>query len=151
MMYLLQCIMQKLYISFDIEADGQCPSVSSMLSIGMCGLLADGTEVFSWQRNLYPLADRKPEERCMTEFWSKQPEAWKFVQQDQLAADDAMIELADNIRELKLKYRLVWVASPSAYDWQWLKAYYELTRKTHPDMPDIGFSARCLSSMWWSY
>lgn len=34
---------------------------------------------------------------------------------------------------------------------QWLKYCYESVRETHPDMYNIGYTDKCLSSMWWNY
>lgn len=143
--------METCYLSFDIEADGDSPSVSNMLSIGVYGLTKNKTEVCRFQRNLKPLPDKKASTRCMTEFWDKNPDAWKFVNSDQQDPVKAMKELADLLTELKTKYRLVWVAAPAAYDWQWLKAYYEQMRLVYPETPDIGFRAFCVSTLLASY
>ena len=55
--------MQKLYLSFDIEADGPSPYLNNMLSFGISGITQDGKEVFSIQRNLSPLYNKKRDEK----------------------------------------------------------------------------------------
>lgn len=79
--------MTTLYLSFDIEADGSAPSIHNMLSIGIYGFDNNNVNVFNYQRNIAPHASRTPEERCMKEFWEKNPEAWKFVHQNQVTAE----------------------------------------------------------------
>lgn len=143
--------METCYLSFDIEADGDSPSVSNMLSIGVYGLTRDKKEVCRFQRNLTPLPDKKASPRCMTEFWDKHPDAWNFVNQNRQDPILVMKELADLYIDLSKIYKLVWIAAPAAYDWQWLNAYYCLMREKYPDTPNIGFKAHCISSLLTSY
>jgi hypothetical protein len=57
------------------------------------------------------------------------------------------------------KRKVVWVARPASYDWQFLKNYYEhfklakvvLDDGTVVESPNMGFKAECLSSMWSMY
>uniref|UniRef100_A0A6C0EB13 Exonuclease domain-containing protein n=1 Tax=viral metagenome TaxID=1070528 RepID=A0A6C0EB13_9ZZZZ len=142
---------EKVYLSFDIEADGQSPAYNSMLSLGIVGFKTNGDEVFEWQKNLKPEADKHMEQRCWNEFWSKHPEQWKFVNTNQVSVEEGMLDLSAKLKELNKTYKFDWVARPSAYDWQWLKYNYEKTRETHADMFNIGYTAKCLSALWWSY
>lgn len=139
----------KLYAHFDIEANGKCPGTASMLSLGIVFRTADGTDVDTFQRNLFAREDRGVEERCMREFWDKQPEAWKFVNTGRVAPWTAMADLATLLRKLQTTFKIVWVARPAAYDWQWLKTYYDTFAPE--GSPNIGFSAQCLSTLWWGY
>ena len=143
--------MQKLYLSFDIEADGPSPYLNNMLSFGISGITQDGKEVFSFQRNLSPLYNKKRDEKCMSEFWDKNPEAWKFVNSNMKDPVESMREFSLEFEKLKKKYKVKWVAYPSAYDWQWIKYYYELMRSLHPNSIDIGYSAICISTMFQYY
>jgi hypothetical protein len=139
-----------LYLSFDIEADGDAPSVSNMLSLGIYGFDSTGKKVDEFQRNIAPHATKKPDKRCMTEFWAKNPEAWAFVQTDQVTAEECMKQLAEWYTNLATTFsKIKWVARPAAYDWQWLNNYYhEFGPK---DKPSIGFKATCISTMWEVY
>jgi len=74
--------MPRLYLSFDIEADGECPVLSNMLSLGIVALTAQGQEVFTFQRNILETPDRHPSDRCLREFWHKNQTAWDFVHSD---------------------------------------------------------------------
>ena len=143
--------MEKIYLSFDIEADGQSPAFNNMLSIGIAGYKVNGDVVLEWQKNILPDHEKHMEQRCWDEFWSKQPDAWNFVHTNQVSMTDAMLDLSKTLKTLSNTYKFDWVARPSAYDWQWLKYYYERVREHHPDMYNIGYTAKCLSSMWWNY
>ncbi len=96
------------------------------------------------------MEDHKADDHCMQEFWSKEPEAWEFVNTDQVKASHAMRDLSNFIKSFKdEKKQIVWVARPSAYDWQWIKNYYETFKPENAE--NIGFSSRCISTLWWSY
>lgn len=136
-----------LYLSFDIETDGDAPSVNNMLSIGIYGFDQTGAAVVEYQRNIAPHDTKVSDERCMKEFWNKNPEAWAFVQQDQVSAETCMLQVAELFTSVKAKYKKVrWVARPAAYDWQWLNCYY--SEFGPADKPSIGFKARCISTMF---
>ena len=142
--------MTKLYLSFDIEADGDTPMQNNMLSFGIAAYDSSGKEVGFLQRNLIPLEGHVADERCMREFWDKNPEAWEFVNQNRVPAQMAMKDLADFLMQfVEQGLELVWLAYPSAYDWQWIKNYYEAYKPE--SAPQIGYSAKCISTMFWFY
>src|SRR5437879_2557662 len=117
---------RKLYASFDIEADGSCPAKNSMLSIGIVFFNGAGKEVRTYQRNIKPLPGKEQEKRCMVEFWAKHPDVWAFVTSNQVDAKVFVDELAAILADLtKDGSQVTWVAHPAAYDWQWLKNYYD--------------------------
>lgn len=138
-----------LYLSFDVECDGSVPVKSSLRQFGLVGLLENGTEVTSMQWNVSEEEDRAVSPRCMKEFWSKHPEQWEAVQKDTVTPTEFVSQLSDKLLELEKSHWLVWVASPSSYDWMWLKSYYEL----HKDSTShkLAYSAKCISSMFWFY
>ena len=146
--------MQKLYLSFDIEADGPSPAHNNMLSLGIYGFDQDKNEVFTWQKNFFPRIGKKADHKCMTEFWDKQPQAWAFVNKDRVQPSEGMLDLAKQLKNLECHdWKIVWVAWPSAYDWQWLNTYYQemLSVYSHLDLPYLGFKATCASSLWTFY
>jgi hypothetical protein len=139
-----------LYLSFDIEADGPSPSVNSMVSIGIYGFDGTGNEVVSYQRNIVPPENRIVDIPTKERFWDKNPEALKFVQTNQVSAEKCMSEIAELYKKYKDdNYKIVWVARPSAFDWQWLNCYYN--EFGPDDKPNIGFSASCISTAFWIY
>jgi hypothetical protein len=138
----------RLYASFDIEADGSSPAQNSMLSFGLVLFDSTGKEIDKLQINLKPRVGAEQEKRCMDEFWAKNPEVWKFVQTD---AQEPQ-EFGTRVAALLVKYkdhRVTWVANPAAYDWQWVKFYYELYKPV--GAPDIGYSAKCIGTLYWTW
>lgn len=60
-----------MFLSFDIEADGPCPGLNSMLSFGMAGFTPDARIVFEYEANLFPLPDTKPDPKTQ-KWWDNQ-------------------------------------------------------------------------------
>lgn len=136
------------YLSFDIEADGPSPACNSMLSLGICGLDAEGTEIMKYQENIYPLIGHTMDANTKL-FWDAQPEAWEFVNTNQVDYHDAMQKLSDELDRLKEKgYTLKWIAQPAAYDWQWLNYYWNLCFNGHKP---LAYKAECISTMYSTY
>ncbi len=158
----------KLYLHFDIEADGNSPANSNMLGLGLVVTDGDGDEVGDFEVNILPRDEVKhvtnPETGTVKivplyvpgpqlapgGFWTleeNQP-AWEYLQKDRVSATAAMALLDAFLNRLRLGYKgykLVWVARPAAFDWQWLKAYWELYAPA--GAVNIGFGATCLSAM----
>lgn len=144
-----------LYLSFDIEADGPSPYMNNMLSLGICGLLVDGTEKYSYIQNIKPLPNHVSNTDTMTEFWAKNTELWNSVNENQIDCISAMSKLATELFMLKHNgYNIIWVAMPSAYDWQWLNYYWQYALENgaiYPANIKLGFKASCISSSWQIY
>jgi hypothetical protein len=136
-------------LSFDIEADGDAPSNSNMLSIGIVAFDCTGSWKATFQRNLFPHSTKVPDQRCMEEFWAKNPVASAFVKTNCVTPEQGMRELGEFFTTLKAKTgnaKFWWVARPASYDWQWLNCYYhEFGPK---EKPSLGFKARCISTMY---
>ena len=64
-------------------------------------------------------------------------------------AKDWVAALEEKLTELGKTYKIVWVAKPAAFDWPWIKCYYEMFKSANA--PDIGFKAHCISTMVWAY
>ena len=73
-----------LYLSFDIEADGDSPVLNSMLSIGIYGFDKNGKGVVEFQRNMYPHPSKVVDKRSISEFWERIQKAWSFVKTNQI-------------------------------------------------------------------
>lgn len=142
----------KVFFALDIEADGASLAHHSMRSIGIVVFDEDGKELEVYQANIRELRDRVPEQRCMVEFWDKEPEAWKFVNTDPNEYAVVMWEIANLYSKyVKQGNSINWVAGPAAYDWQWLNYYYKLAQFSDPVVGrvwvDIGYSCRCASEV----
>jgi ribonuclease T len=139
----------KLYLSFDIEADGPCPLLNSMVQLGIAGVIADGTEKFAAVWNVKREAGHHPDTDTMNDFWAQHRSEWEATQVDPMPSSTVQATLANVIDGLSQKFRIVWIAYPGAFDWQWIKELYE--RHKQPDDPDIGYSAKCISTLLWAY
>lgn len=135
----------KRWFSVDIEADGSCPRLSNMRSIGIVVYNDQGDELESWERNLFTVPTFCEEEETMVEFWEKHPGAWKHVNTNQIPPQLAMEELKDLYLRHGGSAAVEWVAKPAAYDWQWVNSYYCQFKKK--DWPSIGFKATCISTI----
>lgn len=137
-----------LYLSFDIETDGNNPMLNSMISIGFCGMTDNLTTVFEYQANLEPLEGHVQEPKCM-EFWEKNQNAWNATQINKRFYVDVMEELSNHFTELSKTYNLKFIAMPSCFDWMFFKSYYE--QANNQKFYDIGFKCICISSYFDAY
>lgn len=135
---------QKLYASFDIEADGNNAGQHSMLSLGICFISSEGAIIDEVSYNLFARKDRTYEARCVGEFWFKQKDAWDFVHQNRITPEQAMQDLSDRLYHLSSMWEIDWAAWPACFDWQFLKVYYETFGP--PDKYDIGYSCADIGS-----
>src|ERR1039458_9746746 len=97
---------------------------SDLVSFGLVIFDENGKELDSFQRNIHPRKDRIVEKRCKEEFWNKNPEIAAFVKTKQVSGMVFIRDLSLVLRRWKETHKIVWVANPSAYDWQWLNAYW---------------------------
>ena len=142
---------QLLYFSFDIEADGPCPGINSMISLAFCGFVLENQnttykKVFQWQSNLKPMVGCTQNSDTM--IWWNKPEnkdAYEFAQQNQRDPLEAITELHQEILKLKETFKIIPGAWPSAYDWQWINYYFHKLIGSNP----LGFSAKCISTLGW--
>jgi DNA polymerase III alpha subunit (gram-positive type) len=136
----------ELYISFDVETDGPTPMINNLLQIGLCGLLKDGTEIFSKEYNIKPLPNHIPDKDTL-DFWLNNEKAWNFIHENQVDYRDAFLDLSNKLFELSNLYNFVFVAWPSCFDWMFFKSYYEMARIENKTMYDIGFKCTCASTI----
>jgi len=135
-------VMNKGYLSFDIEADGPSPLQNSMLSLGIVLLDEQGNEIDSMEVNIKERYGCLQDESTM-EFWSKNQDAWAYCHQNVQSEQDAMQMVNNFYRKHMANYKLYWVAGPACFDWMFLKTYYETFGPN--DKVDIGYACSCLS------
>ena len=135
------------YLSVDVETDGPVPGLFSMLSIGLCAFTISGEIVWEKELNLLPLKDAQQDEQTMK--WWMQPEqadSWNHLMKNRRNPQDAMIQLSQDLTNLKKHYKVVTVAWPACFDWMFLHWYMY---KFIGDNP-LGRSAKCGVSYAWS-
>lgn len=117
--------MPEIYVSTDIETDGQIPGANSMLSFASAAYLADKTLVGTFAANLKTLPNASGDPKTM-EWWQSQPEAWEATRIDLQEPGDAMQSYVSWLKSLPGKP--VFVAYPAGFDF--LFVYWYLIRFT---------------------
>lgn len=120
---------EKVYLSFDIEADGPSPSLNNMIAFGVVLFTIDPlnnsrAEVFNQQDYyLKPRPTHKASEHTMKTFWSKHPEVLAKIESQARDPKEVMNEFYTSYMELVKTVDIEWLAYPAAFDWQWMNAY----------------------------
>lgn len=118
----------EIYVSVDIESDGPCPGLNSMLSFGAAAFdpsIGIGREalVGTHAANLETLPDARPDPDTML-WWSHEPAAWEKCRAHARDPAEAMLAFAAWIEALPGKP--IFVGYPLAFDWPFI--YYYLHR-----------------------
>jgi DNA polymerase III alpha subunit (gram-positive type) len=130
------------YISVDIEADGPCPGVNSMLQLGAVFYDAEGNVLEEFVRNIEPLAGAVQDPKTM-KWWGEQevknPGLWKTMTDNQRHPCNVVTEFEILVsRHSKLlNAKPLVVAYPAGFDFTFL--YYYLCRFSGESC--VGFSA----------
>lgn len=139
-----------LFLSFDVETDGTNPLTNNLLSIGIYGLTNTGKNIFTFSENILQYQCHCSDRKTM-DFWNK-PEnaiAWRNLLQNRKDYKLVFQDLSDKLCELAKTYKLVFIASPSAFDWMFLKCYYESAQdELGEQFYDIGYKCECISTAW---
>ena len=120
-----------MYFSVDVETDGDCPGLSSMLSIGVVALHPQTLAHYgSFYRTLKRLPEAQPSTSTM-EWWDQFPKQWAETRANTEDPAKAMNELHEWVtRQLGHfpgeKVIPVFVASPATFDFAFV--YYYLCR-----------------------
>ena len=115
--------MPEIYVSTDVETDGQIPGPHSMLSFGSAAYLPDKTLHSTFEANLTTLPGAAGHPKTMT-WWQRQPEAWEACRTDPRDPAEVMPQY---VRWLKgLPGKPVFVGYPAGFDF--LFVYWYLMR-----------------------
>jgi hypothetical protein len=122
--------MKEIYISVDIEADGPCPGIYSMLSFGAAAFNGiDEIPLDTFSANLSKLAMAQEHPDTMV-FWAKNPEAYAATRRELQNPEDAMPAF---VRWLKaFGVRPVFVGYPAAFDSLFVFWYLHAFAKENP-------------------
>lgn len=131
------------FASVDIEADGPNPMTNSMLSIGIVFTDETGKILHEYGADLEPLKGHHADPLTLMEFWSQHQDEWKRIRQNAQYAGDVMRKIHDLCVSRFKDYKVVWVARPAAYDWQWVSSYANLYLGDKWKY----FKAECISTM----
>ncbi len=133
----------ELYISCDIEADGPCPGLFSMLSFGLAAFTVDKCLVGTFSRNLELLDGADTDERTMR-WWAQpeQAEAFKRSREGLVSPRAAMVECKMWLEEMRRFGKPLVCGAPSGFDFTFMYYYFQRFVGESP----IGFASLDLRS-----
>src|ERR1044071_9642718 len=112
--------MTEIYVSTDVETDGPCPGLNSMLSFASAAYLADKTLLGTFSANLEMLPGASGHPETM-KWWETQTEAWEACRQNQQPPEQAMREYTVWLKGLPGKP--VFVGYPVVFDYMFVQWY----------------------------
>jgi DNA polymerase III alpha subunit (gram-positive type) len=123
--------MAEFIISLDVEADGPCPGVNSMLQLGAVFYAPDGRVLRELCMNIAPIEGAIQDPKTMA-WWAeqevKQPGLWASMTTNQMSATSAMVRFANTVKavEQETGAQPLVVAYPAGFDFTFL--YYYMCR-----------------------
>jgi DNA polymerase III epsilon subunit-like protein len=122
-----------LYISLDVEASGPVPGMFSLLAIGACAVVDDGTEARllegagnEFKVLLKPLANAKSDPEALKYAGGLVPEELETTGQHPREAFLGLIEWVERVRVGVGAYRAHFLAHAASFDWMYIRWYFEL-------------------------
>jgi hypothetical protein len=112
--------MTEIYVSTDVETDGPCPGLNSMLSFASAAYLADKTLLGTFSANLETLPGASGHPETM-KWWETQSEAWEACRQNLQSPERAMREYTIWLKGLPGKP--VFVGYPVVFDYMFVQWY----------------------------
>jgi hypothetical protein len=133
----------ELYVSVDIEADGPCPGLFSMLSVGMAAFTIDKQLVGTFSRNLHRLEGARTDDRTMT-WWTTAQNiaAYRKGREDLVSPHEAMVACRDWLETMKRYGRPILCGAPSGFDFTFIYYYFQRELGESP----VGFASLDLRS-----
>jgi DNA polymerase III alpha subunit (gram-positive type) len=114
--------LQDIYVSTDIEADGEIPGKNSMLSFGSAAYLSDKTILSTFSINLETLPEATSDPVTM-QWWQGFPTAWQACRKNPISPEIAMKQYGDWLENLP--GHIIFVAYPVAYDFRFIDYYLQ--------------------------
>jgi len=115
---------KEIYISFDIECDGPCPGLHSLLSLGAVAFNAElptgQQEIGAWQAN-FELLEEATTSDATTAFWLQHPHEYEATRKNTQHPKDAMESFRTWLQQLPGKK--VGAAYPAGFDFPWVYYY----------------------------
>ena len=122
-----------IYISLDVEASGPVPGLFSLLAIGACVVLDDGTEarLLAGAENefkvlLKPLEGAANDPQALKYAGGLLPEELAVSGTDPREALVALNEWTERVRRAAGASRAHFLAHAASFDWMYMRWYYEM-------------------------
>ena len=113
----------EIYFSLDVETDGPCPGLHSMLSLGCVAFSETGEELGDYYVNLTLLPEATPDPKTM-QFWADHQKYYDATRTWCQTPEEAMPHFAEWVKGFGGSP--VAVCMPSGFDFTWV--YYYLHR-----------------------
>jgi hypothetical protein len=110
----------EVYVSIDVEADGPCPGLNSMLALGAVAYDQWENRVGTWYSTFAPLTDCYPDGETL-EWWGTQPEAWAEVSGSRVRPRDMITDFGHWCEALR--GTPIVVAWPAVFDFAFVNYY----------------------------
>jgi hypothetical protein len=125
-------------VSLDVEADGPCPGLHSMLSFALAAFTLDKQLVGTFTRNLELLPGARPDDRTM-HWWStvENVGAYHLSRENLASPHAAMTECRAWLETLRGWGRPIVCGAPSGFDFTFLYYYFQRELEESP----IGFAS----------
>lgn len=122
---------KEIYVSLDVETDGDIPQVNSMLSLGAAAFVrdvenCDWIPVGTFSQNLRVLPGAVADARTMTEFWVRNPTAWHLATINAREPEIVMREFQTWLLKLKEDWpnkAVTGFAGPTGFDFTFIRWY----------------------------
>jgi len=148
--------MNKIYISVDVECDSgySSPATSNMWELGCVFLDESNKEVDSFESYIRLRENVNGDPRTIE--WLKNNnlyEKYMECKNDSIPSPNTVMNnLAKKLKFWSNTHKLVFVCGPAAYDFMYLKYYYDVfldfgnidENNSHKDL--LGYSAKCIST-----
>jgi hypothetical protein len=133
----------ELYVSLDIEADGPCPGLFSMLSFGMAAFTLEKELVGTLSINLQTLPDARTDPRTM-QWWALPDNATAYEKSrvDPIPPRQAMLECKAWLESMRRFGRPIICGAPSGFDFTFIYYYFQRELGESP----VGFASLDLRS-----
>ena len=115
--------LEDIYVSVDIEADGPCPGIHSMLSLGAAAFTIERELLGTFSRNFELIPEGKPDPATMQQFWDRFPAAYEATRVDAMDPKVAMQDLDNWIQPFQKQGRPIFMGYPARFDLRWVDYY----------------------------
>lgn len=147
--------MREIFISIDIEADGDNIYKHNCIQVGMVACYFEEKPsiknidlwlVSKFQVSIENLENHYPDERTMSEFWNKNMLIYRKIKENAIPPEVAVQKISSWLEVLSSLYHIkCFVARPASYDWLWFSQLYQ-----HFDFPrkySLPYSITCIKSL----
>ncbi len=113
-------------LAVDVETSGSSYERNGILSIGASLHDQDSVERESFQINVMLPKEKEYEKDCLKNFWDKNPEAKRFVENNAIEAKEAMQKFYDFLMKVRPYSDIVIISDNPSFDIAWIDHYLGL-------------------------